>query len=473
MNNNKDCQNRREAIAALVLGELDTPSTDEIKKHIETCRNCRSFYQAMAEEEETIQSVFKVIDDRSKAIGDKLVAEHDEVSITHDDISEGQTESQEEQLAVTQPNVWRTIMKSRITKLAVAAAVIIIAALVINFQFSTSGVAWGALVEKIENVQNVVYHLTANVKMQGIPQGQTPNTETIGYYSSEHGSRVENYIDDKLSFTMYLNPKANIFVSVMPDQKKFMKVTGKSSDELKQISEKDDPRVMVRNMMSAEYIHLGRDKINGIDVEGIECTGPRVMGGMFEDATARLWVEIGTDFPVRIEIEGVVSGGQMEMSMVIDDFQWNVDLDPALFVPDIPSDYTSQEMKIEANEDTAINGLKLFAELTDGRYPSNLALLTLMKEITEELTKKYGIKIIEKQDEYTSTLTDILQAGSFYAQLAGAEKEAVYYGDSVTSENPDAVLLRWKVSDNDYRIIFGDLSVGNATAEELATLEQP
>jgi hypothetical protein len=369
--------------------------------------------------------------------------------------------------------VWEYIMKSRITQLAAAAAVIIIAALIINLQFiSTSGVAWGALAEKIENVQSVVYHLTANVKMQGIPQGQTPNTETIGYYSSEHGSRVDNYINDKLSFTMYLNPKENIFVSVMPDQKKFIKVTGKSPDELKQISEKDDPRVMVRNMMSAEYIHLGRDKINGIDVEGIECTGPRVTGGMFEDATARLWVETGTDFPVRIEIEGIVSGGQMEMSMVIDDFQWNVDLDPALFVPDIPSDYTSQEMKVETNEDTAINGLKLFAELTDGRYPSNLALLTLMKEITEAFTKKYGIQFAEKQDEYTSTLTDILQAGSFYAQLAGAEKEAVYYGDSVTSENPEAVLLRWKVSDGVYRVVFGDLSAGNFSAEELAELEK-
>ena len=57
--------------------------------------------------------------------------------------------------------------------------------------------------------------------------------------------------------------------------------------------------------------------------------------------------------------------------------------------------------------------------------------------------------------------------------MAGAEKEAVYYGDSVTSENPEAVLLRWKVSDDEYRVIFGDLSVGNATAEELAELEQP
>ncbi|MHC4426332.1 MAG: hypothetical protein ACYSYV_09565 [Planctomycetota bacterium] len=389
----------------------------------------------------------------------------------HDDISMALAESDKTKSAVTQPNIWRTIMKSRTSKLA-AAAVIIIAALIINYQFSTSGVAWGALVEKIESVENVVCHLTTNVKMQSVPPGQTPETTAIAYYSIEHGSRVESYIYDKLSFTMYLNPKENIFVSVMPDQKKFMRVIDKSPDELQQIAEKDDPRVMVRHMMSAEYKQLGRDKINGIEVEGIECAGPRVMGGMFEDATARLWVEIGTDFPVRIEIDGIVSGGQMEMSMVMDDFQWNVELDPALFVPDIPSDYTSQEMKTEANEGTAINGLKLFAELTDGRYPSNLALLTLMKEITEELTKKYGIKVIEKQDEYTSALTDILQAGSFYAQLAGEEKEAVYYGDTVTAENPEAMLLRWKVSDGVYRVVFGDLSAGNFSAEELAELEK-
>jgi len=364
------------------------------------------------------------------------------------------------------------IMKSRFTKLAAAAAVIIIAALIINFQFSTSGVAWGALVEKIESVESVVYRLTTNVKMQGMPQGQTPKTEAIAYYSSEYGTRAENYINDQLGFIMYLNPKENIYVSVMPEQKKFMRFTDKSPDELKQIAEKDDPRVMVRHMMSAEYKQLGRDKINGINVEGIECTGPGVMGGMFEDATARLWVEIGTDFPVRIEIEGIVSGGQMEMSMVMDDFQWNVDLDPALFVPDIPSDYTSQELNLpETSEGTAINGLRLFAELTNGRYPSNLALLTLMKEITEALTKKYGIKIAVKQDEYTSALVDILQAGTFYVQLAAAEKEAVYYGDSVTAEDVESVLLRWKISDGYYRVIFGDLSTLDVTAEELIELE--
>jgi outer membrane lipoprotein-sorting protein len=390
----------------------------------------------------------------------------------HDEISQALAHSEKIEPAHAELTAWRTIMKNRMTKWAAAAAVIIIAALIINFQFSTSGVAWGALVEKIESVESVVYRLTTNVKMQGMPQGQTPKTETIAYYSSEYGTRAENYINDQLSFIMYLNPKENIYVSVMPEQKKFMRFTDKSPDELKQIAEKDDPRVMVRHMMSTEYKQLGRDKINGIDVEGIECTGPKVMGGMFEEATARLWVEIGTDFPVRIEIEGIVSGGQMEMSMVMDDFQWNVELDPALFVPDIPPDYTSSEMNLpEVNEGTAINALHLFAELTDGRYPGSLALMTLMKEITEELTKKYGLRLIGKLDDYTNAIQNILPVGSFYAQLVGAEKEAVYYGDSVTAENPEAVLLRWKISDGYYRVIFGDLTTSDVTAEQLAELE--
>ena len=387
----------------------------------------------------------------------------------HSEISRALAESEKTKSAELEPNMWRIIMKSRITKF-VAAAVIIIAAFTISLQLSTSGVAWGALVEKIESVESVVYHLTTNVKMQGLPQGQTTKSEAIAYYSSEHGTRVESYIDDKLSFTMYLNPKENIFVSVMADQKKFMKVTDKSPDELKQISEKDDPRVMVRHMMSTEYEQLGRDKINGIDVEGIECTGPGVMGGMFEDATARLWVEIGTDFPVRIEIEGIVGGGQMEMSMVMDDFQWNVELDPALFVPDIPSDYTSVEMSLPGvDEGTAINGLRLFAELSDGQYPSGLAFTTLMKEITEALVAKYGIRLAEKEDDYANAIQNILPAASFYAQLVG--KDAVYHGDRVTAENPELVLLRWKVSEGVYRVVFGDLNTENFSVEELAELE--
>ena len=64
----------------------------------------------------------------------------------HDDISAALAESEKTESAHTEPNIWRTIMKSRITKLA-AAAVIIIAVLIGITQFGGSidgaGVAWG------------------------------------------------------------------------------------------------------------------------------------------------------------------------------------------------------------------------------------------------------------------------------------------------------------------------------------------
>ena len=120
MSNKNDCQNRREAVTALVLGELETPAADEIKNHIDTCRNCRLLYQALTEEEETVMSAFKAIDDRGKAIEDSLVAQLNKNSRAHDDVSAGQGESQAEKSAITQPNIWRIISRSPIATFAAA-----------------------------------------------------------------------------------------------------------------------------------------------------------------------------------------------------------------------------------------------------------------------------------------------------------------------------------------------------------------
>ena len=116
--------------------------------------------------------------------------------------------------------------------------------------------------------------------------------------------------------------------------------------------------------MKRNYTKLGKDVINSKKVEGIECSdlGEEVFGKSFKKATARLWVEIGTNYPVRIEIDGIdmaqqfdmpdnvdVNLSDMEMNMVMDDFQWNVKLDPNLFYPDIPSDYTDMDSSLNMN----------------------------------------------------------------------------------------------------------------------------
>ena len=140
MTNANDCQDRREKIAALVLGELEAPATDEIKKHIDACENCRLLYQALTAEEETIQSAFKAIDDRSKELTDSLVVEHEKGS---------HKSSSAAAILHRLRNVSST--PKRVVELA-AAALIIIGAFVGIYHFGGSNVAWAQVVEKFSSV---------------------------------------------------------------------------------------------------------------------------------------------------------------------------------------------------------------------------------------------------------------------------------------------------------------------------------
>ena len=129
MNKQNDCQKHREAITAFALGELEHRAADELKKHIDTCETCRSLYHALVDEEETIRSVFQAITDRSESLQNSLVKQLDK----HDpSVPQIYIRSRKTVKVMTS-----AIMKSRITKLA-AAAVIIIAALIVINQFGSS-----------------------------------------------------------------------------------------------------------------------------------------------------------------------------------------------------------------------------------------------------------------------------------------------------------------------------------------------
>jgi hypothetical protein len=60
----------------------------------------------------------------------------------------------------------------------------------------------------------------------------------------------------------------------------------------------------------------------------------------------------------------------------------------------------------------------------------------------------------------------------FFRGLNDDKKDAAYYGETVTPKDTDKVLLRWKVSDKEYRVIFGDLHAETVSSERLAELEK-
>jgi hypothetical protein len=59
----------------------------------------------------------------------------------------------------------------------------------------------------------------------------------------------------------------------------------------------------------------------------------------------------------------------------------------------------------------------------------------------------------------------------FYETLQANGRDAVYNGPAVTAADADKVLLRWKLDDNQYRVICGNLGTGDIDATRLPELE--
>ena len=62
-------------------------------------------------------------------------------------------------------------------------------------------------------------------------------------------------------------------------------------------------------------------------------------------------------------------------------------------------------------------------------------------------------------------------AKSRYEYLVQTGKDVVYYGDSVDLQDNNAVLIQWKLSNGEYRVVFGDLREETVSAEELIRLQ--
>jgi hypothetical protein len=377
------------------------------------------------------------------------------------------------------------IMKSQITKLA-AAAVIIIAVLIgLNIIGNGKhGVAWAELVEHVEQIKTVVYRMTGTMKgLPGTPPGQAISLNIQAKFLYDYGFRVDSDTrveNEEIATNSYVLFQDGTIVTVIPKAKKYIKL--KLTEELLAKMEKDnnDPKTMLKQMMKYKYTPLGRDTINGVKVEGIEVTDPNMAlqgAGMFDEFTAQLWCNIESDLPVLMTMKASAKNGEIVMDLVMDNFQWDVPIDTAEIQPNIPADYELlAETQFGGGAKDAggiVEALKFFAELADGRYPSSLTGMTVVKEFADALQVRLARQPSSEgpSKEVMANIFKLQGVGMTYAAMVQDGNDPAYYGDKVTAEFAHAVLMRWKIAANTYKVIFGDLSIGEATAEELVKLE--
>jgi outer membrane lipoprotein-sorting protein len=399
-------------------------------------------------------------------------------------------------------NIRRIIMRSRVIKLA-AAAVIIIAVLIGLHQFSTSieSIALADVLEKVEQVQAFMYkgkmNMTGNMQ-PGMPVGpqQAEINVTI---SAEYGIKMEMDMNtvvsgasQKIKQLMYILPNEKKMYMIIPEQKKYIQMEFDDSMLARMKKQSYDPREFLRQIVNSKYTDIGRSVIDGVEVEGFRTTDSAVFGGM-EDVNVILWVDRETELPVLEEMHYKINE-QMQMDGELYDFQWDAQVNADEFKPVIPEDYTTilpGGYKLpSASEEGAIEGLR-FCEKLLGKYPKKIDMMNLMSEVmtikdTNNPTEA-ALRLSEEIEELKADTNDlpdeekarrimeimrpVQSLGMFYMVLVQDKKEPAYYGEYVMPGDANEVLLRWKVSDNEYRVVFGDLGAETVTADELAELE--
>ena len=372
------------------------------------------------------------------------------------------------------------LAKNQITRLAAAAVIVIAVLFALNIIGNGSGVAWGEVLDNIQKIGAFAYRMKLN--MVGMPdEKESVELEVQGWVSEENGIRTNTYKEGKLRTKGYLSIPDRVAVTVIPSQKTYLRMT--LTDELFEKIQKEfyDPRKLVEEFMKYEYAELGRSTINGIEVEGIECRDPRIArgavagiaGDMIGNVVARLWAAVENDLPVRFQIEVFSKDGEKALDVVTYGYQWDIEIDPREFEPDIPDDYKLvADVELSANEKSVVEGLAFFAEYADGKYPSDMSAMTMTRELRAALLATFGGEPPwppKPGDE--KRVFGLEMAIRFSAGLVMEDKDFAYYGNKVTAEFPHAVLMRWKIEDGKYRIIFADLTARDVTAGELAELE--
>jgi hypothetical protein len=362
-----------------------------------------------------------------------------------------------------------------------------------------SGIALADVLARIEKVK--AFRFQWNVKITGEDPNKPYSSEerNTTLVSQEYGkkSKIESLDPnggDSTFSEKYTFPDKKTMIGIMPKQKKYWR-TEWDDVTAERLWQMNDPRTYLKKILECKHESLGRSTIDDIEVEGFQTTDPYfflIGGGIQIDA--KVWVDVKTRLPVRYDFTWpnfdemgtkIIERGHI----VMHDFQWDVPVDAAEFEPVIPDDYTGTVVKYPAHitEETVIQGLKVLVELL-GKYPdieiianySNVDPTVLLSALEKSETPaamrlKEEIKGLT-DGEISNKLVDFLMPirglGRFCDMLAQDGMYPKYYGKTVTPKDADKVLMRWKVSDNEYRIIFGDMHAETVTADALAELEK-
>ena len=376
---------------------------------------------------------------------------------THDrvlgNVMQALDESEKQKAGATAPNIWRTIMKSPITKLA-AAAVIIIAVLIVFNQFGGSTPAFAEIIRPFLTARTATFKMT--MKVEGAP------TQTFDCMFMEPVRMRQTSLQGVIVIGDFLEGK---IITLMSEQNKAFVIEMENIPENEDQSQFNMFHEIRKHIQEAQETEdesvsfLGEREIDGLTTIGYHVQRPGV------DIT--IWADPQTKLPV--QMENTMGPVTYTMTEIV----FDIELDESLFSLEIPEGYTIRTMQVDASEPTEKDLLEMFriwADHMDGNLPSVLDMNAQM-EFVKYQRKKMKDKGQEPSEESVLELQKTIMKmsrGGMFVQNLPADSDWHYAGKGVKFGGADTPIFWYRPEGSEtYRIIFGDLSVKDVTPENL------
>jgi predicted anti-sigma-YlaC factor YlaD len=430
-----NCAECKELLVAYIEGLLDETKKRSVAQHLKDCAVCR------AELKQTSNLCSRLVNN-----GKNLAQTNLEDVVLERIIREQNVRLKTAHKISASLKIRRILMKSKITSIAAAAAIIIAVVIGIH-QLGGGTVTFADAIKPILNARTVVLDFIVGSEETG------PVMHDIVV-----GSRIRRTISN-MDTIMIIDLDSAKMLTLDPPSKgaAYVDIQGPLREGTKNLIEfvrnavigvKDQPDIPVQE--------LGQREIDGRKAVGF------LVRGQNEQIT--IWADSRTAQPIRIEM---LLGQTL---YILKNIEFDVPIEESLVSMDVPAGYTLSQKQFDMTQFTEqdfITVLRLWAEhLLGGSFPQSLTVGDLMS-LTPQMGEKIGQLNIS--DEEKTQLGMAMGRGFVFFQQLDPNRIKWHYAGSGVKLGDASKAIFWyqPKGSQTYRVIYGDLSVKDVAPNDL------
>lgn len=365
-------------------------------------------------------------------------------------VLQAQEETRKQTPAQHHPEIWRILMKNRMTKLT-AAAVVLMAVLIGTSQFVFVTPTFAQIVEPILNAKTIAFDMIVG-----------PEDGGIVMHDRVKGSRIRRIVSNLPNQVMVIDTENSKMLTLIEDNgvktAAYIDIKGPLQEGTKNfLAFIREVILNVQDNPGFKPTPLGKQQIDGRKVIGYAAGN--------DTEHVKIWADAETNLPVRVEL------GVGQQPYVIKNFEFNIPIADAEVSMEIPEGYTVKDTAFDFSNVTEahlLESLRVWATvLLDNRFPDDLSTQAYMAQVPN-LEKKIGALDIP-ENEMEQMGVNFIQGMIFLQTFEMNRMEAWRYaGQGVKFGDAQTPVFWYRPKGSDtYHVIYGDLSIADVTQEDL------